>query len=69
MEEKLEFVSLYEYLGKRAGMELGEKVFKEAKKQGVKVTSKDIKQGGYEGKVMCYPPYFLQGYFNAVGIH
>jgi len=62
------YASLYEYLGKRAGMDLGQKVFQEAKKQGIKVASKNIKQGGYEGKVMCYPITFLTGYFNAMGV-
>ncbi len=68
MEKNVDYASLYEYLGRRAGMELGQQVFQEAKKQGIKCTTQDIKQGGYEGKVMCYPIYFLKGYFAATGI-
>lgn len=57
-------VSLYEYLGKRAGKELGGKVFKTAKEQRIKIISKDVNQGGYVGKVMCYPSAFLAEYFT-----
>lgn len=64
MEQQANYVSLYEYLGRRAGLELGEKVYKEAKKQRVKAIPRDVNQGGYVGKVMCYPPAFLAGYFS-----
>lgn len=68
MEQNVDYASLYEFLGRRAGMELGQQVFKAAKKQGVKCKTQEVNQGGYSGKVMCYPIYFLKGYFAATGI-
>jgi len=62
--EELKYASLYEYLGRRAGKELGGKVFKAAKSQRVKLQVKQVNQGGYKGQVMCYPTAFLAGYFD-----
>lgn len=64
MEQVVEYMSLYEYLGRRAGGELGKEVFAESKRQKIRCTTKEIKQGGYEGKVMCYPRIFLTQYFG-----
>jgi len=62
--EQTSHVSLYEYLGRRAGLELGKKVWETAKKQRIKPQIKQVNQGGYKGKVMCYPIAFLAGYFS-----
>ena len=43
MENNTDYASLYEYLGKRAGMELGQQVYQEAKKQKIKCGLKTIK--------------------------
>ena len=63
MKQIEENQSLYDYLGKPAGSLLGIQVFKYAKKNKVKVTSKYVSQGGYVGNIMCYPPSFLHEYF------
>jgi hypothetical protein len=65
MEPKEEkFMSLYEYLGKRAGVGLGGKVYKYSKAQRIKVQNREVNQGGYVGTVICYPVTFLQDYFT-----
>ena len=61
---ELEFVSLYDYLGKAAGKTLGGKVLKAAQEKGIKRKVKHISQGGYEGNVMIYPKQFLDWYFT-----
>jgi hypothetical protein len=59
-----QYQSLFDYLGKPAGTDLGQQVFTESKKQGVKTTIREVKTKNYEGKVMVYPTSFLENYFN-----
>lgn len=69
IEDSIEFKSLYEYLGKAASGELGKKVFKLAKNNKIFVKYKDVKQGGYNGKIVVYPVTFLEDYFKRRGEH
>ena len=62
MENKL--LSLYDYLGKAAGMELGDKVFKASTAMNIKPESRDVETKTYCGKVMLYPKSFLDLYFQ-----
>ena len=62
MEEK--FMSLYDFLGKAAGGELGKKVFAAAKDKKEKYQTRKISNPKYTGKVILYRPEFLQEYFN-----
>ena len=62
-----EMLSLYDYLGRAAGAELGKKVADaaanyEGKK--VKFKTKHVSNPYYEGEVMMYPKWFLDGYFG-----
>lgn len=57
-------LSLYDYLGKPAGSELGIKVNEAAKKQGVRYNFKEIDNPKYKGKIMIYPKSFLDDYFG-----
>ena len=61
----MEYKSLYQYLGKPAGSELGKKVAEEATKQGLRLekleVSKDLVSSGF---VYTYPIDFLDSYFN-----
>jgi hypothetical protein len=59
-----EYKSLYEYLGKAAGKELGNQVYNFAKFNKIKSRNKQVNQGGYNGSVMCYPVNFLTYYFD-----
>ena len=60
----MELLSLYDYLGKPAGSELGIKVNEAAKKQGVRYNFKEIDNPKYKGKIMTYPKSFLDDYFG-----
>ena len=60
-EQKL---SLFDYLGKAAGMELGKKVFKASAAMNIKPESRDVDIPTYCGKVMLYPKDFLEVYFK-----
>ena len=64
MEQYHNYLSLYDYLGKAAGQELGEEVNKAAQKQGVRMMTKDISNHVYTGKVQMYPVKFLDEYFK-----
>ena len=61
----IEYKSLYHYLGKPAGGELGKKVAEEATLRGLKLgkldVSKDLVPSGF---VYTYPIDFLDEYFN-----
>lgn len=57
-------LSLYDYLGKPAGKELGGDVFKSASSKNVPYSLREISNIKYKGKVMLYPKWFLDEYFN-----
>lgn len=56
--------SLFDYLGRAAGPELGKEVYQAAKKAGVKVEARYIAIKNYTGNVMLYPEGFLDLYFK-----
>jgi hypothetical protein len=58
-------ISLFDYLGKAAGKELGEKVNKYAKIRKVKVGARYVETPVYKGFVMLYTPEFLDEFFEA----
>ena len=59
-----EMMSLYEYLGKPAGPELGKMVAGVATKAGVRIESHDVSNAKYTGKILKYPKLFLDSYFG-----
>jgi hypothetical protein len=59
-----EFLSLFDYLSKPAGNELGLKVYEQARLEGIPVVKKDIEHFRYKGKVNCYPVSFLNEFFK-----
>jgi hypothetical protein len=59
-----QYQSLFDYLGRPAGTDLGKQVFTESRKQNIKVQYREVKTKNYEGKVMVYPSSFLENYFN-----
>ena len=59
-----EMLSLYDYLGKAAGRELGAAVNEFAKLNKTPVTIKEVSNPKYKGKIMMYPKSFLDEYFN-----
>ena len=64
MEEGIEYISLYDYLGKAAGGKLGLAVAAEAMEKGVSLKHKIVEHSGYDGKILTYPKQFLVDYFH-----
>ena len=59
-----EMLSLYDYLGKAAGPELGKEVFVAAVAKKVNTVTKQVSNPVYKGKIVMYPKSFLNEYFN-----
>lgn len=57
-------ISLYDFLGKPAGKELGKNVFLKAKSENIEIGLRDVSTKNYTGKVMLYPMSFLTKYFK-----
>lgn len=57
------YLSLYQYLGKAAGRELGRQVYDASLQKGVPITTQDVFTKSYTGKVVKYPKQFLDEYF------
>lgn len=64
MEKKPYMMSLYEYLGKAAGQELGKAVADTAMKLQETIKQQDVSNPKYTGKVMLYRREFLDEYFG-----
>jgi hypothetical protein len=64
IKNRIEYHSLYEYLGYPAGPKLGDEVNKVAIKAKQKYVTQFIEQGDYHGDVFCYTTKFLDEYFN-----
>jgi hypothetical protein len=58
-----EYVSLFEYLQKPAGRDLGKEVFNYSKEINLPIKFRDIENPKYKGKVCLYPRGFLKLYF------
>ena len=59
-----EFLSLYEYLGKPAGTDLGKLVAKRAYELKIPMSSHHISNIKYTGNIIKYPKQFLDTYFK-----
>ena len=59
-----EMLSLYDYLRRAAGPELGKQVEKEARRRKIPTSTKEVSNTNYTGKVKMYPRYFLDSYFR-----
>ena len=57
--------SLFDYLGQKAGPELGKDVYKSALREKEPVGVREISNKAYTGKVMLYRKEFLKEYFDA----
>jgi len=62
----MEYLSLYDYLGKAAGNELGKEVAAAASKADIKLQTREIDNPKYAGIVYLYPKDFLDFYFRPV---
>lgn len=59
-----QYKSLFEWLGRAAGSELGAKVAAAASAQGIKLQEQQVSNPKYTGKVLTYPVSFLENYFG-----
>jgi hypothetical protein len=57
-------MSLYDYLGKAAGKELGKEVHRVAHNTKTPMAIKEVSNPKYTGKILMYPKYFLDEYFG-----
>ena len=57
-------ISLFDYLGRKAGPELGLQVATAAKKAGVKSDIRELNHKGWKGPINLYPKAFLDLYFK-----
>lgn len=60
----MEYLSLYDYLGKAAGEKLGKEVKQEADKQEILTQTREIANPKFSGTVLLYPKEFLEFYFR-----
>ena len=66
MEKNQEFLSLYDYLNRPAGKELGKQVAAEAKATNQPVRTRKVETRTYKGEVLLYTREFLDKYFIKV---
>ena len=59
-----EYYSLYEYLGRPAGSNLGDEVNKVAIRQNQRYVTQEVDMSRYKGEVFCYTKKFLKEYFD-----
>ena len=64
MSETTTYKSLYEYLGRAAGPELGQQVYAAAEAKGVRADSHEVSNPKYTGIILKYPVSFLDEYFK-----
>lgn len=65
MEQYHTYLSLYDYLGRAAGQELGAKVNKVAVERKIEFKQRFISNPAYHGNVHLYPVEFLDEYFKS----
>ena len=61
---EVKYISLFDYLGKPAGKEVGGRVNERAQEFGVNVLKRFVRNKKYVGKVNLYPEAFLEYYFT-----
>lgn len=57
---EIKMMSLFDYLGRPAGKELGREIYRIAKYLGEKTTMRHVSTRSYSGKVVCYRSNFLE---------
>ena len=59
-------MSLFDYLGRPAGSELGQRVAAAAARNKVKYETRHVSTRTYTGDIMLYPKNFLDNFFGGV---
>ena len=63
-DNSMDMISLYDYLGRAAGPDLGKQVASAAARAGVKHEIRELNHRGWKGPVQLYPRAFLDLYFK-----
>jgi len=63
-----QYLSLFEYLNKPAGSELGKQVAQRARIMKITTTSHEVSNPSYSGRIQKYPISFLDSYFRPPSI-
>ena len=61
---EVNYISLFDYLGKPAGKDVGARVNERAREFGVLTKDREVECENYKGKVNLYPEVFLEYYFT-----
>ena len=61
---EVKYISLFDYLGKPAGKEVGARVNERAREFGIEDKKRFVRNKNYTGKVNLYPEAFLEYYFT-----
>lgn len=61
---EVKYISLFDYLGKPAGKEVGARVNERAREFGITCLKRFVRNKKYVGKVNLYPEAFLEYYFT-----
>ena len=64
MSNKIEYKSLFDFLGKAAGPQLGKEVAKAAALEGIPTQVKNVTNKQYKGEIKMYPIFWLEQYFG-----
>ena len=59
-------MSLFDYLGRPAGSELGRRVAAAAARNKIKFETRHVSNAKYTGDIMLYPKTFLDQFFGGV---
>mgnify|MGYP001169029692 CR=1 FL=1 len=62
--KNMEMISLYDYLGRAAGPDLGKKVAYAAAQAKIKSEIREVSNVKYSGPIMLYPRTFLDNFFG-----
>ena len=65
----MEMVSLFDYLGRAAGPDLGKRVASAAAAKGVPFNTRHVETRTYTGEVLLYPKSFLDEYFGGGAVN
>ena len=57
-------LSLFDYLGKPAGSDLGKQVANAAAKEKIRIDAKYVSNPKYKGEILMYPKEWLDQYFK-----
>jgi hypothetical protein len=68
MENKTKYLSLYDFLGKPAGGDLGKEVAAAASKGFIKLQTREVSNPKFTGTVLLYPKDFLEFYFRELSL-